>query len=845
MAKQNVTTQLFYDGGWHDADAYTRDEISISRGRGDEQSEPTPSTARVTLDNRDGSKNPRNPTSSLFRKIGRNTPARVCLDPVIEDFEDTTLNVTIVDLGNAAWARTNTAAHTGTWSLKSGSISNSQDTQAWISVPAGATTLEFWYKVSSEANADFFDVYLVDPPNFTLLFSASGTVDWTKATIDVTGATQVAFFYSKNSSGSAGSDAAFIDDLEFRNTRIVSEASSWAPERTPDFDPGTGRGDAWTRLETAGILRRLLKGGKLDSAITRTAKGNLANGTLYGYWPIEDESSADYGASALPGGGVLVFDPANAPSFANDKSFPGSAPIAKMNGSGFEAGLVSITDTGTISLRCLLVIPGGGLTDSTNLLDIFVNGSNVDRWTVQYKSGGSLALYAVNSSGGSIHNTGSIGFDINGKAFQFDLDLVQNGSNVDTHMLVWKVTNGVVAPTGNFWNETFNSVTTGKPYRFVAGAFGSLNGASLGQVVIGNNVNIAYSSGDKKVLVGWSGETAGTRFLRLCAEQGVAASIKGDPNVTVPMGPQVPETLIELLAEIERTDRGILYEQRAARALVYRTAGHMYNQAATLALDWDAGGIAPPLVPIVDDLPTRNDVTVNRRDGSSARAVQETGPLNVKDPADDPDGVGRTTTTVDVNTETDVYLDGLAAWYLKVGTVDEFRYPRVVVDLDAAPELAAAASTMDVGDRITISNVPIDVDPNPVSLMALGYVERIGSHRRIFAYNCVPYAPYEVFETDGDHSRLADNGDSTIANGGGINATTTSISVATPSTLWSTASGDYPSTIEVDGERMTLTAVSGSSSPQTFTVIRSINGVVRSHAQNAVVTVVDAFAPTP
>ena len=45
--------------------------------------------------------------------------------------------------------------------------------------------------------------------------------------------------------------------------------------------------------------------------------------------------------------------------------------------------------------------------------------------------------------------------------------------------------------------------------------------------------------------------------------------------------------------------------------------------------------------------------------------------------------------------------------------------------------------------------------------------------------------------------------------------------------LWTTSSSDFPFDIGVGGERMTVTGISGSSSPQTFTVARSVNGVVK------------------
>jgi hypothetical protein len=54
------------------------------------------------------------------------------------------------------------------------------------------------------------------------------------------------------------------------------------------------------------------------------------------------------------------------------------------------------------------------------------------------------------------------------------------------------------------------------------------------------------------------------------------------------------------------------------------------------------------------------------------------------------------------------------------------------------------------------------------------------------------------------------------------------MSVATASgPLWSHADGDYP--VRVAGEVMTVTAVTGTTSPQMFTVTRAINTVAKQH----------------
>jgi hypothetical protein len=60
--------------------------------------------------------------------------------------------------------------------------------------------------------------------------------------------------------------------------------------------------------------------------------------------------------------------------------------------------------------------------------------------------------------------------------------------------------------------------------------------------------------------------------------------------------------------------------------------------------------------------------------------------------------------------------------------------------------------------------------------------------------------------------------------------------------LWTTNAADFPFDIQAHplgalgrGERITVTDITGTTSPQTFTVTRSVNGVVMSHDEGEVI----------
>ena len=138
---------------------------------------------------------------------------------ITEDFEDTTLNIAVTNAGNAAWARSTTTPHTGTWSLKSGTITDGQTSDAIVAVPAGATQVRFWYRVSSESTFDFFRFFTGGVQQF----QSSGAVGWTQsAAYNVSGVSTITFRYVKDATQATGEDAAYIDDVTFTGTSLNS-----------------------------------------------------------------------------------------------------------------------------------------------------------------------------------------------------------------------------------------------------------------------------------------------------------------------------------------------------------------------------------------------------------------------------------------------------------------------------------------------------------------------------------------------------------------------------------------------------------------------------------------------
>lgn len=75
---------------------------------------------------------------------------------------------------------------------------------------------------------------------------------------------------------------------------------------------------------------------------------------------------------------------------------------------------------------------------------------------------------------------------------------------------------------------------------------------------------------------------------------------------------------------------------------------------------------------------------------------------------------------------------------------------------------------------------------------------------------------------------------------GSVSETDTTLNVATTlGPIWTTTPAEFPFDVVCGGERMTVTTITGTTSPQTFTVIRSVNGVVKGHAAGSAVALAD------
>lgn len=881
--------------------------ITITRGKSGQSDLASPSTCRFVLDNSDGRFSPRKPDGPYYGQLRRNTAIRVSITSATSWLQVTgatgatpaagarvttpdSANLSIVgdldiqfDADLDAWRGTTVdlvakwgAAGTQSYIMileTNGSISlfwstngtnevfarsdailprqvGRQAVRATLDVNNGASgnTTTFYYSDSitgtwvqlgtpqiNSGTTSIFDSASV----VTVLDTATGSqsniihgrvyaariyqgiAGTLRASPDFTAQTHGATSFSDaqgNTWTLTGSVA-----LTTRDVRFVGEVAQWPTS----WD--LSQRNVTTALEASGVMRRLQQGSRPLDSTMRQRLGARTDSVAY--WPMEDPSGANVFASALTSGLVMKWAEAE-PAFASDSQFACSQPLPTMQGGRVTGFIPFYTHNGVMNLQFLMFVPAA-TADDTMLVRLSTVKS---RWDIRYRDagGGALDLQWFDSEGTAISSTGPVGFSVDNRLLWMSLELTQSGSNVSYVLAQLEVGDS----TGVAQSGTANSVTLGRATAFRTGHIGHDASEVFGHPIVTTSIYSLYDVFDQ--LVAYTGEDAQDRIRRLAGDAGVTFAGYGPDNGT-DMGVQRSAALLDLIREAEDSDAGILFEPRDQLGLAFRPRRSLMTQTETATLNY-AGKTLAELRPVEDDSTTRNDVVVTRIDGSSAQATLESGALSVQSP---PDGVGPYPTSFSLSLQDDTKLSDHAHWRLSLGTVDEARYPSILVNL-ATPAIAASTTAttalrrLDVGDRLAITNPPSGwLAPDALSLIAVGFTETLGPKTHVIEINCAPETPYRVGIFNGSVSPVESryNGAGTVTTEA-LDTTETGVDVTCPEFVtWGHADGDFR--IVIGGEVMTVTAVSGAGPTHTFTVTRSVNGIVKSHPTGTAVALAD------
>lgn len=569
--------------------------------------------------------------------------------------------------------------------------------------------------------------------------------------------------------------------------RFVGEVPSWAPEWE---ESGT---DVWVAVQAADIIRRLTQGAKaLRSPMYRAY---IATAPLV-YLPLEDGRDATAAKPAAGGvawTGTAAFGtatpPAGAAAALQTVYAPRPDPIPDQS-TNLSATLALSSASTLWRIEIAAQVPGTVVT--FDLAPVYL---------LEWGTAGTAAtwLLYVDETTHTLH----LRYTVGGVATNIDTgatarDGLWHHIRVDGEQVGADISLQVDVDDVQYVSTTIVGQTAGLPNMIEYFNFEDIDPAlwpALCHLGIWDSHPVSLTAA---ALNGHAGETVAARMIRLCGEEGVTLTVAGDPDATAVMGPQQIGTLLTLLRHGESLDRGILHGTRDVLGLTYRTYRSLLNQVP-IDLDYAAGHLWGRLRPTDDDQHLWNDVTVERINGSSARAVLESGSNSTQPP---PDGVGAYDRgPLTVNAETDDQLDDIAEWIRHIGTWDEMRIPAIGVHLGDTEvgndqDLLDAVTSRETGDEAQVANLPVWLPPDLGRFQVRGHTEMIDSCVHTLAWNTVPAWPYEVWQLE--------TGGSTLV--AAVNSSATSLKLATSlGPDWSTTREPYH--IQIAGEAMTVTAM--------------------------------------
>ncbi|WP_427422654.1 hypothetical protein [Lysinibacillus fusiformis] len=334
---------------------------------------------------------------------------------------------------------------------------------------------------------------------------------------------------------------------------------------------------------------------------------------------------------------------------------------------------------------------------------------------------------------------------------------------------------------------------------------GSSAGVAFGHVgVFTDPAFILLVDGEQnaQALLAWKSEATVNRFGRLCTERGVPYSYSRTAyrRLTadyVPMGPQPRATFAGQLRDVEAAEVSIIHDGGPDGELILDVRRDRYNVDVALTLDMALGQVALGFSPTWDDQRRADDITASQSDGTTYRAATS--------------DTGEYTSTPPVNVSTAAWLRHFAWWRRRLGTVRGFRYPRLSLNLRRSPSLALAWLDCQVGSRVQATNLPAQhPSTTAADVIVEGYTETISRDRWTVDLNVSPYQPYNVFTVaDQTRGRIAPD-PFTVATAINSSATSMIVKPVSPGVpLWITTAtrpGDFPFSIDVAGEKQTVTA---------------------------------------
>lgn len=246
-------------------------------------------------------------------------------------------------------------------------------------------------------------------------------------------------------------------------------------------------------------------------------------------------------------------------------------------------------------------------------------------------------------------------------------------------------------------------------------------------------------------LTGFSGERSDQRIQRLAVYAGVPTSdvvVETGLSTSVAAQDTGGQQPIALMQDVAATEGGVLFDAGDGR-LTFHARSHRYNSATALTLRAAGGGttgeLQANLEPRLDDQDLVNDMTASRTGGVSVRVVDAASVAEYGTYHEE---------TVLLTTSDNEVADA-ASWKVYIGSTPLVKVPVAEADLTvAASAQKTALLAREIGDRITLSNLPAQAPASTMDFFIEGWTETITAETHRIAFNLSPAALSGVWQLD-------------------------------------------------------------------------------------------------
>lgn len=622
-------------------------------------------------------------------------------------------------------------------------------------------------------------------------------------------------------------DLVWSDGLASANTWLVSLA-----EVSPDdfrfygeiaalpIEADISGSDVYVPIQAADVTRRYGKSGTvIKSALASYFDAYITSESVTGYWKCEDGAQATTLANSNPRGVPGTFGDV---SFGTPSDLPASAGAVTINSTSSYITLTGRTfgNTGNTCFNWAAKMPSVP-AGSTTMLNLTAIAGTVGRVNMSVTAT-TFDLAAYDTDGALITSNSTLWTATTSPDhwLLYRIQMQQVGANVQLDIGWYHPGDGVLYGAGAL-------VFAGTAGRFfqcqIAGSTGNV-GTQFAHFFQGQFFLDNTTTDYVQAASAFNGETTAARWTRVCSQNDIDGVVVGSTDACEVMNVQPIDTPLNVLYACVDTERSVAYPDRSSAALVFRTRASLMNQYGP-TVSHTGGDLGPPRPkPANDDGLLRNAVTAVRSDGSTGYATQDTGPNSTALPTATPPGAGIVPGKVSADTYLSERLQDIAAEDVFLGTWDEPRWPAVPVLLERSPYTGTAAkirrahtlSRLDVGDLLTISDLPSYMSPDSASLMIRGMTEVLGNRTWRITWNTSQYGPYianNLTSSAASRYRVAAGNAGYVLSGSTLTTTGTTFDVVIPtySKTWGDSFGkpnNFPINVVIGGEVITVGAIS-------------------------------------